>query len=52
MFSRVLFFPITPYDGNGEVDLDELAAHIERGESAGTGGLSGERPSIALYSAS
>jgi 5-dehydro-4-deoxyglucarate dehydratase len=39
MFSRVLFFPITPYDGNGEVDLDELAAHIERGVSAGTGGV-------------
>jgi 5-dehydro-4-deoxyglucarate dehydratase len=39
MFSRVLFFPITPYDGNGEVDLAELAAHIERGVSAGTGGV-------------
>ncbi|MCW2934216.1 MAG: putative 5-dehydro-4-deoxyglucarate dehydratase [Actinomycetia bacterium] len=39
MFSRVLFFPITPYDGNGEVDLGELAAHTERGVSAGTGGV-------------
>src|SRR5258708_23438730 len=39
MFSRVLFFPITPYDSNGEVDLGELAAHIERGVSAGTGGV-------------
>ena len=39
MFSRVLFFPITPYDANGEVDLGELAAHIERGVSAGTGGV-------------
>jgi 5-dehydro-4-deoxyglucarate dehydratase len=39
MFSRVLFFPITPYDGTGEVDLGELAAHIERGVSAGAGGV-------------
>jgi 5-dehydro-4-deoxyglucarate dehydratase len=39
MFSRVLFFPITPYDANGEADLGELAAHIERGVSAGTGGV-------------
>jgi len=39
MFSRVLFFPITPYDSNGEADLGELAAHIERGVSAGTGGV-------------
>ncbi len=39
MFSRVLFFPITPFDENGEVDLGELAAHIERGVSAGAGGV-------------
>jgi 5-dehydro-4-deoxyglucarate dehydratase len=41
MFSSLLFFPITPFrgDGDGEVDLDELAAHIERGVSAGAGGV-------------
>jgi 5-dehydro-4-deoxyglucarate dehydratase len=39
MFSGLLFFPITPFRGDGEVDLDELAAHIERGVSAGAGGV-------------
>ena len=39
MFSRVLFFPITPYRSDGEVDLDELAAHVKRGVDAGAGGV-------------
>jgi 5-dehydro-4-deoxyglucarate dehydratase len=39
MFNRVLFFPITPYDSGGEVDLGELAAHIGRGVEAGAGGV-------------
>jgi 5-dehydro-4-deoxyglucarate dehydratase len=39
MFSRVLFFPITPFRSDGEVDLGELAAHVERGVDAGAGGV-------------
>lgn len=39
MFDRVLFFPITPFRSDGEVDLDELAAHVERGVDAGAGGV-------------
>ena len=39
MFNRVLFFPITPYRGDGEVDLEELAAHVGRGVDAGAGGV-------------
>lgn len=39
MFNRVLFFPITPYRADGEVDLEELAAHVERGVDAGAGGV-------------
>ncbi len=39
MFNGLLFFPITPYRGDGEVDLAELAAHIGRGVDAGAGGV-------------
>jgi 5-dehydro-4-deoxyglucarate dehydratase len=39
MFNGLLFFPITPYGRDGEVDLKELAAHIERGVDAGAGGV-------------
>src|SRR5215472_5599135 len=39
MFNHVLFFPITPYRSDGEVDLDELAAHVTRGIEAGAGGV-------------
>ncbi len=39
MFNGLLFFPITPYRADGEVDLDELAAHIGRGVDAGAGGV-------------
>src|SRR5258707_1345715 len=39
MFRSLLFFPITPYRSDGEVDLDELAAHVTRGVDAGAGGV-------------
>ncbi len=39
MFNGLLFFPITPYRSDGEVDLAELRAHIERGVDAGAGGV-------------
>jgi len=39
MFNGLLFFPITPYRSDGEVDLAELSAHIERGVDAGAGGV-------------
>src|ERR1700691_2407107 len=39
MFNGLLFFPITPYQSDGEVDLDELAAHVGRGVDAGAGGV-------------
>jgi 5-dehydro-4-deoxyglucarate dehydratase len=39
MFNGLLFFPVTPYQSNGEVDLTELAAHIKRGVDAGAGGV-------------
>jgi len=39
MFNGLLFFPITPYLSDGEVDLAELAAHIGRGVDAGAGGV-------------
>jgi 5-dehydro-4-deoxyglucarate dehydratase len=39
MFNGLLFFPVTPYQGDGSVDLDELAAHVGRGVAAGAGGV-------------
>jgi 5-dehydro-4-deoxyglucarate dehydratase len=39
MFNGLLFFPITPYQGDGEVDVTELAAHVRRGVEAGAGGV-------------
>jgi 5-dehydro-4-deoxyglucarate dehydratase len=39
MFTGLLFFPVTPYASDGEVDLDELSAHIKRGVDAGAGGV-------------
>jgi 5-dehydro-4-deoxyglucarate dehydratase len=39
MFNGLLFFPVTPYDTHGNVDLTELAAHIGRGVAAGAGGV-------------
>jgi 5-dehydro-4-deoxyglucarate dehydratase len=39
MFKGLLFFPITPYQGDGEVDVTGLAAHVRRGVDAGAGGV-------------
>src|SRR5580704_3024785 len=39
MFNGLLFFPITPYQSDGEVDVTELAAHVGRGVHAGAGGV-------------
>ena len=39
MLDGVLFFPVTPFDGNGDVDLPALAQHIESGVAAGPGGV-------------
>src|SRR3984885_11032305 len=39
MFKGLLFFPITPYQGDGEVDVTELAAHVRRGVDAAVAGL-------------
>jgi 5-dehydro-4-deoxyglucarate dehydratase len=39
MFNGLLFFPITPYQSDGEVDPAELAAHVKRGVDAGAGGV-------------
>ncbi|HET9081811.1 MAG TPA: 5-dehydro-4-deoxyglucarate dehydratase [Trebonia sp.] len=39
MFNGLLFFPVTPYQSDGNVDLTELAAHVRRGADAGAGGV-------------
>jgi 5-dehydro-4-deoxyglucarate dehydratase len=39
MFNGLLFFPVTPYEANGDVDLRELAAHVSCGVDAGAGGV-------------
>jgi 5-dehydro-4-deoxyglucarate dehydratase len=39
MFNGLLFFPVTPYRPDAEVDLDEFAAHVKRGVDAGAGGV-------------
>lgn len=39
MFNGLLFFPITPYRSDGDVDLAELTAHVGRGVDAGAGGV-------------
>jgi len=38
-FQGVLFFPVTPFDANGDLDEDRLAQHIEAGVAAGAGGV-------------
>ncbi|MGH3715780.1 MAG: 5-dehydro-4-deoxyglucarate dehydratase [Micromonosporaceae bacterium] len=35
----VLFFPVTPFDQRGAVELGALAAHLRRGLAAGPGGV-------------
>jgi 5-dehydro-4-deoxyglucarate dehydratase len=39
MFNGLLFFPITPFQADGDVDLHELSAHVSRGIEAGAGGV-------------
>ncbi|OUS92433.1 5-dehydro-4-deoxyglucarate dehydratase [Rhodococcus sp. NCIMB 12038] len=39
MLDGVLFFPVTPFDDNGDVDLPALTRHIESGVAAGPGGV-------------
>ena len=38
-FDGVLFFPVTPFDATGAVDLDVLSAHLTKGVQAGPGGV-------------
>lgn len=38
-FDGVLFFPVTPFDAAGALAEDLLAEHVERGVSAGPGGV-------------
>ncbi|SCF45760.1 5-dehydro-4-deoxyglucarate dehydratase [Micromonospora mirobrigensis] len=35
----VLFFPVTPFDGQGSVDLAALAEHVSQGVAAGPGAV-------------
>ena len=39
MLDRVLFFPVTPFDADGAVDLDTFAVHLAQGLAAGPGGV-------------
>jgi 5-dehydro-4-deoxyglucarate dehydratase len=39
MFRGLLFFPLTPFGRDGEVDLAALRAHVGRGVGAGAGGV-------------
>lgn len=39
MLDGVLFFPVTPFTASGDVDHALLAEHIEKGVSAGPGGV-------------
>jgi 5-dehydro-4-deoxyglucarate dehydratase len=38
-FDGILFFPVTPFGGNGAIDHDLLAQHVERGVAVGAGGV-------------
>ncbi|QNP74533.1 5-dehydro-4-deoxyglucarate dehydratase [Streptomyces roseirectus] len=38
-FHGVLFFPVTPFDRNGDLDEERLAQHIDNGVRAGAGGV-------------
>ncbi|UYO96559.1 5-dehydro-4-deoxyglucarate dehydratase [Microbacterium sp. M28] len=38
-FDGILFFPVTPFTPDGSVEHDLLAQHIERGVTAGAGGV-------------
>jgi 5-dehydro-4-deoxyglucarate dehydratase len=39
MLAGVLFFPVTPFDESGEVDLAKLAEHVAKGVDAGPGAV-------------
>jgi len=39
MLDGVLFFPVTPFTENGDVDLGRLAEHVSKGVDAGPGGV-------------
>jgi 5-dehydro-4-deoxyglucarate dehydratase len=39
MLDGVLFFPVTPFGPDGEVDYEVLAEHLRRGVAAGPGGV-------------
>ena len=39
MLDGVLFFPVTPFTDNGDVDLGRLAEHVSKGVDAGPGGV-------------
>jgi 5-dehydro-4-deoxyglucarate dehydratase len=39
MLDGVLFFPVTPFTPDGEVNYDVLAEHVRRGVAAGPGGV-------------
>lgn len=39
MLDGVLFFPVTPFDESGDVDLARLAEHVAKGVDAGPGGV-------------
>jgi 5-dehydro-4-deoxyglucarate dehydratase len=38
-FDGILFFPVTPFDASGAVDVDVLHAHVAAGVEAGAGGV-------------
>lgn len=38
-FDGVLFFPVTPFNPDGSVNLDALSAHLTKGLEAGPGGI-------------
>lgn len=38
-FDGVLFFPVTPFNQDGSVNLEALAAHLTKGLQAGPGGI-------------
>ncbi|GAA0514308.1 putative 5-dehydro-4-deoxyglucarate dehydratase 1 [Paractinoplanes deccanensis] len=39
LFEGVLFFPVTPFGPDGELDEATLAKHVDRGITAGAGGV-------------
>ena len=50
MLDGVLFFPVTPFDADGNVDVQALADHIEVGVAAGPGGVFAAEPVSSMHS--